>query len=160
MCGRKQPDWSSLLEQDSENAGQASPLASPVGSAKVRFARPTSSLDRCQHFYCDGVGLDVLGKFVDHDGFDGLIVGLDGAGWHLEFLHIHGQPAPIAPSKENQIVFYLPDPVSYSGAVDRMRSLGYSAVEPANPYWKNCSETFADHEGYRVVFANKAWPPN
>ena len=38
----------------------------------VRLARPTDRLDPVVRFYTQGLGLGILGSFVDHDGFDGV----------------------------------------------------------------------------------------
>ena len=38
----------------------------------LRVARPTDDLERLLPFYRDGLGLGVLFRFADHDGFDGV----------------------------------------------------------------------------------------
>lgn len=51
---------------------------------------------------------DVLLRFDDHDGFDGLVVGCRNAPYHLEFTRsAHEQPAS-RPDPEDLLVFYLP----------------------------------------------------
>lgn len=52
---------------------------------ELRIARPTGRLEEVVRFYAEGLGLTVLGSFEDHEGFDGVIVGLRGAHFHLEF---------------------------------------------------------------------------
>ena len=47
--------------------------------------RPTDDLEAVVRFYRDGLGLDLLYEFRDHDGFDGVMLGREGAGYHLEF---------------------------------------------------------------------------
>jgi len=49
---------------------------------KLRVARPTDNIEALIPFYRDGLGLDVLWRFKDHDGFDGVMLGLAGAPYH------------------------------------------------------------------------------
>ena len=56
-----------------------------LGLAHLRVARPTDDLEAVVRFYRDGLGLDVLSEFNDHEGFDGVMLGRKGAGYHLEF---------------------------------------------------------------------------
>jgi len=39
--------------------------------AQVRIARPTDQLDAVIAFYRDGLGLEQVGEFNDHEGYDG-----------------------------------------------------------------------------------------
>ena len=56
-----------------------------LGLAHLRVARPTDDPEAVARFYHDGLGLDVLYGFKDHEGFDGVLLGREGAGYHLEF---------------------------------------------------------------------------
>jgi catechol 2,3-dioxygenase-like lactoylglutathione lyase family enzyme len=49
----------------------------------LRVARPTDNLDALVPFYRDGLGLEILYRFEDHDGFDGLMFGRLGAPYHF-----------------------------------------------------------------------------
>jgi catechol 2,3-dioxygenase-like lactoylglutathione lyase family enzyme len=129
-----------------------------LGLAHLRVARPTDDLEAVVRFYRDGLGLDLLYEFRDHDGFDGVMLGRKGAGYHLEFTRKAGHKAGKAPTEDNLLVFYLPDRVEWQAAVDRLLGRGYRPVAPFNPYWDNHGKTFADPDGYRVVLQNAAWP--
>ena len=129
-----------------------------TGPAHLRVARPTDDLDAVVRFYRDGLGLDVLSEFRDHAGFDGVMLGVPGAGYHLEFTRKNGQAAGRAPTEDNLLVFYLPDPEAWRAAVGRMVAHGYHPVPAFNPYWDRHGQTFADPDGYRVVLQNAAWP--
>lgn len=133
------------------------PTADP-GTAHLRVARPTDDLAAVVAFYRDGLGLDVLAEFHDHDGFDGVMLGRHGAGFHLEFTRTAGHPAGRAPTADNLLVFYLPDVAGWHAAVARMERAGYAAVPAFNPYWDRRGRTFEDPDGYRVVLQNAAWP--
>jgi catechol 2,3-dioxygenase-like lactoylglutathione lyase family enzyme len=124
----------------------------------MRVARPTDRLDDVVRFYTEALGLTLLGGFQDHDGFDGVMLGLPGAPWHLEFTHKRGHRAGDAPTLDNLLVFYLPDAGEWRAAIDRMRAAGHEAVASFNPYWDHRGHTFEDPDGYRVVLQNDVWP--
>jgi hypothetical protein len=46
---------------------------------KLRVARPTDNLDELVRFYRDGLGLEILFRFENHEGFDGVMLGRSGA---------------------------------------------------------------------------------
>lgn len=124
----------------------------------MRVARPTDNLEAVVRFYRDGVGLTELGSFKDHDGFDGVMLGVAGATYHLEFTRKQGHPAGRAPTQDNLLVFYLTDESEWTAATDRMASAGYTAVVSFNPYWDRQGRTYEDPDGYRVVFQRGSWP--
>jgi catechol 2,3-dioxygenase-like lactoylglutathione lyase family enzyme len=125
--------------------------------AHLRVARPTDDLGAVVAFYRDGLGLDVLSEFRDHDGYDGVMLGRGGGGYHLEFTRRPGHPAGGAPGGEHLLVFYLPDDAAWRAAVARLEALGHRPVASENPYWDRRGRTFADPDGYRVVLQNAAW---
>src|SRR5262245_20874515 len=68
---------------------------------QVRIARPTDQLDEVVRFYRDGLGLTEIDRFEEHDGFSGVMLGLPGSDYHLEFTsHVDGSPGD-APSGDN-----------------------------------------------------------
>jgi catechol 2,3-dioxygenase-like lactoylglutathione lyase family enzyme len=123
----------------------------------LRVARATDRLDEVVRFYVVGLGLEELGTFEDHEGFDGVIVGTPRALYHLEFTHQRGHAVGDAPTKENLLIFYLPDKDEWKSAVDRMEAAGFAPVPSLNPYWDRHGRTFEDPDGYRVVLQNAAW---
>jgi YycE-like protein len=125
---------------------------------KLRVARPTDQLEEVVRFYSAGVGLEILGSFEDHDGFDGVVLGLAGMPYHLEFTRRRGHTAGRSPTLDNLLVFYLPDANDWNAAVERMTEAGYPAVTSFNPYWDRHGRTFEDPDGYRVVFQPGSWP--
>lgn len=128
-----------------------------IAESHLRIARPTDNLADVVSFYRDGLGFEVVGSFEDHAGFDGVMLGLPGLGYHLEFTRERGHQAGRAPTKENLLVFYLPDPEKWRRAVERMEAGGYGPVKSHNPYWDVRGKTFEDPDGYRVVFQQAAW---
>ena len=94
---------------------------SNLAKAHLRVARPTNDLSETVKFYRDGLGFEILYEFRDHDGFDGVMLGHAGAAYHLEFTHKHGHAAGKAPTQDNLLVFYIPDPGEWAaiGATTR-----------------------------------------
>ena len=125
--------------------------------AHLRVARPTDDLAAVVRFYRDGLGFDVLYEFQNHDGFDGVMLGHAGAGYHLEFTRKAGHRAGRAPTPDNLLVFYLPDAGRWGRAVARLEEQGYQAVKSFNPYWDSMGKTFEGPDGYRVVLQNAGW---
>lgn len=123
----------------------------------LRIARPTDDLDALVAMYRDGLGLEELGGFRDHEGFDGVMLGRAGADWHLEFTRRRGHAAGGAPSGEHLLVLYLPEREAWQAACARAEAAGFVAVTAENRYWERSGRTYRDRDGYRVVLQNAAW---
>lgn len=104
-------------------------------------------------FYAQDLGLPELGRFDGHAGWDGVMLGLPGPDYHLEFTsHVDGSPCP-APTPENLLVFYLAGDARLYEAVERMADAGHSPVTLENPYWAQYGGiAFEDSDGWRIVF--------
>ena len=126
---------------------------------RLRIARPTNDIDALLPFYMDGLGLSVLVRFEDHDGFDGAVVGSPGAPYHFEFTTARGHVAPPAPTQDHLAVFYIPEPNAWRAATARMHAAGFDPVLSFNPYWDRQGVTFQDPDGYRVVLQRTGWGP-
>lgn len=122
--------------------------------AQVRVARPTNQLTEIKRFYCRGLGLQQIGSFQGHRGYQGIMIGLPDSSYHLEIIqHESGQPVP-SPTKEDLFVFYIPQLSEMMDIKNRLHSLGYHTVSPENPYWEEKGFTFEDPDGWRVVLMN------
>jgi catechol 2,3-dioxygenase-like lactoylglutathione lyase family enzyme len=120
---------------------------------RVRVARPTDRLEQVVAFYRDGIGLPVIDSFQGHAGYSGIMLGLPGADYHLEFTqHEEGSPCP-APTRDNLLVFSLRDAAAIERVVARLSARGHLSVPPENPYWRKAGGvTIEDPDGWRVVF--------
>jgi len=107
--------------------------------------------------YRQALGLDVLSAFADHDGFDGVMLGFEGAGYHFEFTYRRTHPVVPAPTAEDLAVFYLPELNDWQSACEKMLAAGFKQVVSLNPYWEVRGRTFEDFDGYRVVLQNADW---
>ncbi len=130
----------------------------PTSTAHLRIARPTDQLAAVVAFYRDGLGFEVLYEFAAHDGFDGVMLGHRGAGYHLEFTRKAGHTVGRAPTEDNLLVFYLPDAGEWKAAITRLEHAGHQPVKAFNPYWDRNGKTFEDPDGYRAVLQHAAWP--
>ena len=123
-----------------------------VEFAQIRVARPTDRLAEVERFYAEYLGLPVLYRFDDHDGYSGVMLGLPGSEYHLEFTtHVAGSPCP-APTADNLLVLYFHGDAQMYAMVERLAAAGCAPVEPENPYWNTVGAlTFEDPDRWRVV---------
>ena len=127
------------------------PWLSELPVVQMRIARPTDKLDKIIEFYEGGLGLQKVGEFRGHQGYDGVMYGLPDLNYHLEFTsHVEGTPCP-APTKDNLLVLYLPNWDSIYKVTSRLEKMGYPEVEAENPYWRDGGITVEDPDGWRVV---------
>lgn len=143
----------------------SSPWPPMLQVRNVRIARPTDQLDDVVRFYRDGLGLPEIGHFAGHAGYRGVMLGLPGTQYHLEFTqHDHGSPGQ-APSRDNLLVLYLDDPAQAGQVAARLAALGHPRVDAENPYWTGTGAiTVEDPDHWRVVlmprpFGSEGEPP-
>ena len=123
----------------------------------LRIARPTDDIDALLPFYRDGLDLEILFRFDDHAGYDGVMLGRAGAPYHFEFTRSRAHVAGRAPTQENLLIFYLPETRAWDEAIERMKRAGFQPVPALNPYWDAAGKTFEDPDGYRMVLHRACW---
>ncbi|CAO2654405.1 Nn.00g111380.m01.CDS01 [Neocucurbitaria sp. VM-36] len=135
------------------------PSGNAILKAHLRIARPTPSITALLSFYTAGLGFQIIGSFTQHAGFDGVMLGHPTLPYHLEFTTQEGHDPGRAPTKDNLLVFYLPEKEEWQKAVGRLQKAGFDAVESWNPYWdaEGKGKTFEDADGWRIVLWNGAW---
>ncbi|WP_145590452.1 VOC family protein [Yersinia aleksiciae] len=143
----------------SDESIKSSETHSPVLplTAVMRVARPTDHLDTISEMYCRGLGFTELGRFADHQGFDGVILGHPYHAYHVEFTYHRGIQVGRAPTQDNLLVFYLPDEAQWGRQCQQMLAAGFLVVASYNPYWDVSGKTFEDTDGYRVVLQQRPW---
>jgi hypothetical protein len=107
--------------------------------------------------YQAGLGIQVIGEFSDHKGFDGLMLGWPNGCFHLEFTYCRSHPISPKPTPEDLMVLYIPELNEWHAACASMKEAGFSAVTPFNPYWESSGATFEDHDGYQTVLQCAKW---
>ena len=123
----------------------------------MRIARPVTDLERSLQMYSQGLGLQKIADFQDHQGFSGIMLGDKNLPWHFEFTVCHHHPVQPLHTEEDLFVLYYPDKAEWEQACARMIDAGFTGVDSFNPYWDVNGRTFVDRDGYRVVLQNRAW---
>lgn len=124
--------------------------------AAMRTARPTVDIDRARDFYEQVVGLPVLWSFTDHDGFDGIILGVPDQTAQLELVRAPHHVIP-SPTIEDALVLYC-EPATAADIIGRLRTASVQEVpnddRGLNPYWpRTGATTFIDPDGYRLIIS-------
>ncbi len=122
---------------------------------KFRAARHTNSLAPIIEFYHSILGLEILGDFKDHDHYNGVFLGLPGAGWHLEFTTSNEQ-AEHSPDADDLLVFYPETQVEFDTILQQFDAHNILPVEPKNPYWKINGISYTDPDGFGIIIARPA----
>ncbi len=127
-------------------------------STPVRIARPSRDLAAAEHFYVEGLGLDVIWRTTERvpGEHDLLMVGPPGGRWHFELTHDPEQPLAPTPTVDDLFVVYLGVPVG-DDLVQRLLAAGGTRVPAHNPYWEQHGVTVADPDGYRLVLCSRHW---
>ena len=96
----------------------------------------------------------MIGRFENHAGFSGIIIGLPGLAYHLEFIQTIDAAIDEgrAPTDDNNLVLYLRDAASVAALADRLAAMGFAVVSSPNPYWDDhCAVAVADPDGWRLI---------
>lgn len=118
-----------------------------------RFARHTNNLEQVKSFYIDILGLELLGGFENHDGYDGVFIGKPNENWHLEFTQ-NNEVVNHNFDEDDILIFYPKVEKEYSLIIEKITENNILNIEPKNPYWKENSKMILDPDGYRVVISN------
>lgn len=123
----------------------------------LRIARPSNNLNQVALMYQQGFNFEVLSRFENHDGFDGIILGHPHSAYHLEFTHHRGTIVDNAPTQDNLLIWYVPNITNNQYLTDKLLNAGFIHVKSYNPYWDLNGKTFEDCDGYRIVLSLDDW---
>jgi hypothetical protein len=132
----------------------------PAMRTQLRIARPVTDLSATAAMYIQGLELEIIGEFNDHDGFDGIMLGTSAQDHHFEFTFCRNHPIQPSPTQEDLLVFYLPKAEEWEQRCSRMLAAGFREVQSFNPYWAQSGRTFEDRDGYRLVIQRAGWGSN
>lgn len=76
-------------------------------AAQLRIARPTVNMKEVVSFYEEGLGLKRIGSFDQHEGYDGVMLGLPHQHVHLEITKHEEEESLPVPHPEQLLVFYI-----------------------------------------------------
>ena len=117
-----------------------------------RYARHTNDLIALQKFYIQVLGFELLGRFQDHDGYDGIFLGPRDGSWHLEFT-TNGQPVEHRFGPDDALVFYPDTMQAYQSILQAIRVHDLPFVQPPNPYWQINGTAVKDPDGCMVIIS-------
>lgn len=118
-----------------------------------RFARHTNDLEQLKLFYTNVLGLEILGGFQNHNGYDGVFIGKPKESWHLEFTK-SDEIVLFNFGEEDVLVFYPDTRLEYDSILKKMNTLSIKFIEAKNPYWNENGKIFLDPDGYRIVLSD------
>ncbi len=119
---------------------------------KIRIARHTQCLQSITNFYVDVLGFKVLGRFNDHNGYNGIFIGLKQHDWHLEFTTSAEMPNH-QPDDDDLLVWYSDSLQEYDEINQRFAQYTLSPITAKNSYWADNGTTYTDPDGFRIVIA-------
>ncbi|WP_342646704.1 VOC family protein [Mucilaginibacter sp. CSA2-8R] len=119
---------------------------------KLRIARHTQHLQNIINFYVDVMGLQILGKFNDHNGYNGIFLGLSEHDWHLEFTTSAEAPQHQT-DEDDLLVWYAASQQEYEEINQRFVQHAITPITAKNPYWNDNGTTYTDPDGFRIVIA-------
>lgn|SRR5690606_6725484 len=120
-----------------------------------RYARHTRNLAEITTFYKEIVGLQKLGGFEGHRGYDGVFLGLENENWHLEFTASSDMPQSNF-DEDDALVFYLPSNEELELKSLFLQQNNIEVLKPKNIYWAENGLMILDPDGYRVIFSVNA----
>jgi catechol 2,3-dioxygenase-like lactoylglutathione lyase family enzyme len=119
----------------------------------LRFARHTNNLEQLKSFYTKVLGLEIIGGFENHNGYDGVFIGKDNENWHLEFTQCDSKTNLIF-DDDDILVFYPNTKIEYEMIHERLKNNSVSILEAKNPYWNENGIMFLDPDGYGIVISH------
>jgi hypothetical protein len=119
---------------------------------KIRIARHTKDLKLITDFYLLIPGMEYLGGFKDHEGYEGAFIGMKDSDWHLEFTVSEDEPDHRS-DEDDLLVFYAGSTDEYNKIIALFGEHDAPEVVPKNPFWEENGTTFEDPDGFKVVIA-------
>jgi len=129
-------------------------LIQPFSHMQLRVARHTNDLKIIIAFYTELVGLQNLGSFSDHDGYNGVFLGYENKDWHLEFTE-SSEPPSHSSDEDDLLVFYTDSDEEFNKSIARFEEKGLKAIPAKNPYWNLHGKQFLDPDGFAIIITKK-----
>lgn len=123
---------------------------------KFRYARHTTNLKNIEDFYTSILDFEVLGKFENHDGNDGIFIGKQNQNWHLEFTTSKEFPTQKF-DEDYLLVFYAENEAEFQKIEENITKNNIEKRFPKNPYWQENGIQIADPDGYRIMITKNTF---
>ena len=118
-----------------------------------RYARHTNNLEKIKSFYIDVLGLELLGGFENHNGYDGVFIGKPDENWHLEFTQSN-EIVNHTFNEDDILVFYPNNKLEYELLLEKVKKHSVEFITAKNPYWNENGKLFLGPDGYRIVISH------
>ncbi|WP_396192439.1 VOC family protein [Flavobacterium sp.] len=118
-----------------------------------RYARHTNNLEQLKSFYIDVLGLELLGGFENHDGYNGVFLGKQDENWHLEFTQ-SDEIANHTFDDDDLLVFYPNSKLEFELLKEKLEHHSIQFVKSKNPYWNENGIQFLDPDGFGIVISH------
>ena len=118
-----------------------------------RYARHTNNLEQLKSFYIDVLGLELLGGFENHNGYDGVFIGKQEENWHLEFTQ-SDELSKHTFDADDLLVFYPNSKLEFELLQERLSLHAIPFVVSKNPYWNENGIQFLDPDGFGIVISH------
>lgn len=122
---------------------------------KFRYARHTNDLNSITEFYTNVIGLEKMGSFENHSGYNGVFLGFPNMDWHLEFT-VSNEKINHIPNDDDLLVFYLNSQEDINAIAENAKRLGAKRVMSKNPYWNKNAIELQDPDNYGVILTIQA----
>ncbi|WP_395044361.1 VOC family protein [Flavobacterium sp.] len=122
-----------------------------------RYARHTNNLENLKSFYTNVLGLELLGGFENHNGYDGVFIGKPDENWHLEFTQSN-KIVNHTFDEDDVLVFYPNSKLEYELLLEKIHKYSIEFIKAKNPFWNDPEvsggKMFLDPDGYRIVISH------
>ena len=118
----------------------------------LRVARHTDKLEKAISFYVDIIGLEILGDFKNHDGYDGVFIGNPFWDWHFEFTLSQENPNHIF-DEDDIMVFYPKTQVEFDSIINKIHKNNFEIKQSKNPYWNINGILIKDFDNHNVIIS-------
>ena len=118
-----------------------------------RYARHTNNLEQLKSLYIEVMGLELLGGFENHDGYNGVFLGKQDENWHLEFTQ-SDEVANHTFDDDDLLVFYPNSKLEFELLKEKLEHHSVQFVKSKNPYWNENGIQFLDPDGFGIVISH------
>ncbi len=118
-----------------------------------RFARHTNNLEFLKSFYIEVLGLELLGGFENHNGYDGVFIGKPNENWQLEFTKSN-EVVSFQFAEEDVLVFYPHSKIEFELIHSRLLTNKTEFIKSKNPYWNENGIMILDPDGYPIIISH------
>ena len=121
---------------------------------RMRTARHVTALEPMRYFYVHLLEMREIGGFVDHNGYDGMILGSPEGNWQVEFTVSQDKPEHHFDEDDLIVLYY--EAAKYDAVIEKLTAENYVTFIPKNPYWVAYGNLYKDPEGFGVMVVNES----